>query len=183
MSALEVPRPTTEEINASVDAFLEANHVKYGVSHAALLTDDQKWEHDLWIVTLTKLTVWEKPGARITLEYRTGIGNRKVPPKPSYTWALYKRALVENHRSRHDQIFREYAKPVRPAAASVLHCYAFDAMALDMSFKVWCNEFGYDDDSISAFETYRACCEAGTNLAKIFDHTQLAQLREMVMEY
>ena len=59
--------------------------------------------------------------------------------------------------------FLKLSKPVFPGVASVLHSLMLDAQALDQSFADWCDDLGYDDDSISAFDTYRACCENGKN--------------------
>ena len=44
-----------------------------------------------------------------------------------------------------------------PEKEDVLDALFMDASAKDFSFEEWCAEFGYNDDSISALETYKAC--------------------------
>jgi len=58
-----------------------------------------------------------------------------------------------------------------------------DAQTLDQSFTDWCAEFGYDDDSISAFDTYRACCENSKKLQKVFSRDTLVKIEELLQDY
>ena len=74
-------------------------------------------------------------------------------------------------------------KPVAPSAAAVLHCLLSDAEARDMSFGDWCDNLGYDDDSIKALNIYKQCEETARALKKVFTRDQLAELREALRDY
>jgi hypothetical protein len=51
-----------------------------------------------------------------------------------------------------------------PKVADVLHCLCSDATSGDMSFKDFCSEFGYSDDSRKASEIYTACTTTAIKL-------------------
>ena len=74
------------------------------------------------------------------------------------------------------------ARPVAPKAAGVLHSLVLDSSAGDVSFKDWCAEYGYSDDSIGALDTYRACCATATKLRATFKPDVLAAIREAVQD-
>lgn len=46
------------------------------------------------------------------------------------------------------------------------------------SFKSFCQEFGYSDDSISALKTYMACQEEYEKVCKLFTEKQIRELRK-----
>lgn len=48
---------------------------------------------------------------------------------------------------------------VNPELIDVLHCLFLDSYAHDVSFQDWCDDFGYNNDSISAKKTYDACID------------------------
>jgi hypothetical protein len=74
-------------------------------------------------------------------------------------------------------------KPVAPSAASILHSLLSDGQALETSFEYWCSDYGFDSDSISALNTYKACCEIGKKLNMFFNHEEREQLAKLVEEY
>ena len=125
----------------------------------------------------------------MTTEYYTGTGHRVLGP-------LYKNdrfAKIDLGKARNylkkgetpnnEARFLKLSKIVSPEVASVLHSLTLDAQALNQSFTDWCAEFGYDDDSISAFDTYRACCENGKKLQKVFSRSTLDKLEEILQDY
>ena len=98
---------------------------------------------------------WRVKFGRYETHYFTGIGHR-------------------NEKTR---------RPVAPRASDVLFALISDAEAADMSFSEWCDNYGYDNDSISAFNTYRECEETGRELRKVFNGSQRAELRELLQDY
>lgn len=46
-------------------------------------------------------------------------------------------------------------------------------------FDDFCNEYGYDEDSISAFHTYQRVCEEWKGLCKVFTYDQLEELAKI----
>lgn len=125
---------------------------------------DREIEYRAVLVGATKRDDWECDAWRVsfgkfTTDYFTGIGHRKqknkyMPPKP-----------------------------VTPTAASVLYCLFSDAEACEMSYQDWCDNFGYDSDSIKALNTYRACEATGHELRKLFDFNTRAKMREILQDY
>lgn len=53
--------------------------------------------------------------------------------------------------------------------AFALYCFIGDAVAGDMIFSDFCSEFGYDEDSQTAFNTYMECQKAFKKLKSIYD--------------
>lgn len=98
------------------------------------------------------------PNGCFTITFKTGIGRINTEARGQ--------AVIE-----------------RPSKADVMHCLLSDADAGDRSFNDWCDEFGYSNDSISAFKTYQACCETAVNLRKVFTREQIAAMREALQDF
>lgn len=106
-----------------------------------------------WRVTITtKAGVWVE-------DYFTGLGLRT---KPKQSWR--------------DPL------PIKPSIADVIHALTIDASAINESFHEWCDNYGYDSDSISAFEMYRKCCATGENMRKHFTSTERAAIADAVAD-
>lgn len=75
-------------------------------------------------------------------------------------------------------------RPVPPCAADVLYSVLSDAEALGESFVNWCANYGFDSDSLRAFDTYRECCASGEKLNKFFFmRDELSELRTLLQDY
>ncbi len=74
------------------------------------------------------------------------------------------------------------SKPQAPKAADVLHSLIMDSEADSMSFRDWCDNFGYSDDSLNALETYRKCCTTAQKLQATFKPQTLQALRLAVQD-
>lgn len=61
----------------------------------------------------------------------------------------------------------KFPAEIQPDYESVVDCLVVDSNALDYPFQDWCDDFGYDSDSISALETYNDCCKIGRKLIKM----------------
>ena len=77
---------------------------------------------------------------------------------------------------------RKDGAPVAPPSAGVLYSLLADAEAENMTFEDWCDEFGYNSDSIKANNTYKVCLEIAEAL-KGFSRSQIAELREALQDY
>lgn len=60
----------------------------------------------------------------------------------------------------------KFKRPTAPKVDQVLESLFSDARAGEISFDDFCADFGYDNDSIKALDTYRACMEVKTRLRK-----------------
>lgn len=119
-------------------------------------TRRENWDCDQWLVEF-----FDANTRNITwcTNYFTGLGLRKKTAHHPHT------------------------KPVMPKKSAIMHALLLDSEAADMSFLDWCAEFGFSDDSISAFNTYKQCCETDNNLRRIFNRAQIEQMREALRDY
>lgn len=112
---------------------------------------------DKWCCTLTN-----KNNKVEHFDFFTGLGLRNPPTERSL-------ALVN--------------KPKPPHPADVLYSILLDLEACGQSFKCWCDDLGYDTDSIKAFKIYSQCQENGDKLRKIFSDAVIDALREALDNY
>lgn len=138
-----------------IDAMLDARKIKFSAQLVGPTKRDN-WECDAWRVSF----------GNFSTDYYTGTGRRKLP-----------------NGFKKDNPLGIKPKPVAPCAADVLYSLMIDAEACDQSYQDWCDNFGYDSDSIKALNTYRACEEIGRNLRKVFDHATLESFRNILQDY
>jgi hypothetical protein len=109
-------------------------------------------------------------------DYHMGLGTRKlVKGAPKNT--------ARHNTVAYTDYMRGYMRPCAPTSACVLYALLSDAQACDMSFNDWCTDFGYDADSITALNTYQACCSIGESMRKVFTSEQRAHLATLLEEY
>lgn len=157
----------SKEIDEQVTAFLQAAGISYAVRLVGATKRDD-WECDEWRVSFK--------GSRIdfSTEYFTGIGHRETV-RGFKAISMPGSQMVKGHW--------QASKPVAPSAAGVLHSLMMDGRAIDDSFIVWCEDFGYDTDSRKALATYEACCETGRKMQKLFTREQCDALADMLQDY
>lgn len=73
--------------------------------------------------------------------------------------------------------------PKTPCNKDIMHSLLLDASAGSESFNDWCDNFGYESDSIKAFNTYQHCCNTAKELSKLFTRAELADMREQLQDY
>src|SRR5688500_8300302 len=90
--------------------------------------------------------------------FSTGIGwieKRNGEPVPyNVTYSPIHGFLEEGVPERR---YSSHYRIKKPTLADILDCLCMDSCALDQSFEEWCSEFGYEEDSRKAEETYQAC--------------------------
>jgi len=60
-----------------------------------------------------------------------------------------------------------------PEACEVLAAYCRDGRDADCAYGDWCSDFGYDEDSRKALETYLACQEGGRKALRVIKDRKL----------
>ena len=65
---------------------------------------------------------------------------------------------------------------------NALNCVLSDSYAAQGSFKDFCSEFGYSDDSINALKTYKACKRNAERLNKLFSGLDLLSVQNELEE-
>jgi hypothetical protein len=134
--------------------------------------NDNEWPHFLWNVTISnKNGFW-------TVPYKCGLAHVQKkkgampPPKGAHNNSI---AYQSWHAASHI--------PKKPTNSDVIYSLLMDMSADDMSFRQWCDEYGYSSDSISALKTYTTCCEYAQNMRKTFTSDQLEKMRTALEDY
>lgn len=164
----------SKEKREEIEAILAGGDIQFHATHRGQVTRDDGWECDAWQTVFTRQTAG-KPES-IVFDYFTGLGHRKpikgAPKDKGSPNTLYR-----------EQWEKRYLRPVAPHAADVLYSLILDASACEMSFRDWCANYGYDNDSIKALNTYNACCESGEKLRRFFTTNQLADMTHTLEDY
>lgn len=74
---------------------------------------------------------------------------------------------------------------VIPALADVFNSLLLDGSAFfdGETFEDWCENYGYNSDSITALGMYRQCDRSGRELARVLSADELEKMRELFAEY
>lgn len=144
---------------ATVD-FLASLSVRVDVSQAGENINRDGWTCDGW-----RVTFW-RGKTRESFDYFTGTGHRVNPYKKGHF-------LYSTHKAR----------PVLPHVAGVLACLLADSEVSNLSFSDWCDAFGFDSDSIKAFNTYRQCEESAKKFISLFGRENVQKLRDILSDY
>ena len=72
---------------------------------------------------------------------------------------------------------------VKPDQASIIHALLMDSQAGDTSYNNWCEDWGYDNDSMKAFKVYQECCKTYEGLRLVFTGDQLRELTTLLEDY
>lgn len=70
----------------------------------------------------------------------------------------------------------------KPTKKDVLHSIMMDDVS-NMNFNNFCDEFGYDNDSIKALKIYKECLKETEAYYNMFDSEEREVLRELLEEY
>jgi hypothetical protein len=187
---------TFNDSDKAVQELLNEKGVKYSFNYVGAPHDDE-WSHDLWNITLHNTS----SNCIEVFTYRTGIGHRltRTLKGGAYNYMTFGRLQgleIAAHRgalqlSKNDRLYfsvnrdeiRKTVFAVAPTAASVLYCLLSDASASRESYKDWCDEFGYESDSIKALNIYNQCIENAEKINKIFKPTLIEQLSSLLEDY
>ena len=73
-------------------------------------------------------------------------------------------------------------RPKKPTKKDLLYSMIMDDVS-GMNFNDFCNEFGYDNDSIKALKVYEACKRETKAYYNMFDSEEREVLRELLEDY
>lgn len=124
---------------------------------------------------------FSRNGYTFTTEYHQGSAHRQYA---DFYGRRSNKPFNPNYRnmSIDTAIQLERSKPRIPEIQDVLACLVVDAGCVDYNdFEDFCSEFDYSDDSISAKESYDACCRVGKALKKL--GLRLEQLQELFQDF
>ena len=131
----------------------------------------------------------ERPGHSYgyDVEYHQGSAYRATPHamwQAQKSGRPVKRVHIPQHRVSYDQrLLLEKSKPITPKLIDVVHALVVDAGCVcnGESFDDFCDEFGYDNDSITHRKCYDACVETWQALIRM--GLDLGQLQELYQDY
>lgn len=180
------------EIDLAVAEFLNTNKIQFFVSYQG----ESKWldsknVSDKWLVKLSMQKADQAGNLYAEFDFFTGTGNRLEVAKNSYKLSPRQidsvktlRELLGKDRLDNTMIDKgngQYA--VSPTQASVLYCLFSDADCGSESFDDFCDNFGYNADSMKDFRTYQACMDTAKKIRKIFTSEQRSKLAELLEDY
>lgn len=152
----------------------------FSTKHLGLFLNDELWSHDKWIVTIEGQT----------FDYSTGIGHREWDRAKAWGndgQAEFKRVLNMNPKKDRENLNHYHAKlqsisKVKPLEIdNILYSLVMDAYAGTLSHTDFCDNFGYDPDSIKGLSTYMECQKTLTKLRTFLPNIKEAQ--ELFSEY
>jgi hypothetical protein len=164
-----------------VAAYLKAQGISYNAEFVGT-KKDQDWERDQFVVTFSNGKISE------SFEYGTGIGHRLGLIGTNYTLSGKQ---IESVKTLKETIGTDNTViklsngdyVVKPTQASVLYCLLSDADLGSESFDDFCDNLGYNSDSIADFKTYQACMVTAKQIRKLFTGEQRQALRDMLDDY
>jgi len=164
----------TQEKNVS--KYLKSINVSF---NAALVienhTRDENWKCDQWTIT------FKGKSAASIFEFFTGIGHRKIVNHKDFKAGTMIRAKTKTIKPYTSHVQFEVVS--KPTPASVLYCLIGDMEATNETFGDWCDNYGYDNDSMKAHAIYNACIENAKKLQTIFKTSHIDKLRELLEDY
>lgn len=176
----------SKEIGNKVYDILQAIGAAYVTTYCGATKRDD-WECDAWRCTFTT----RDGKTSESFDYFTGLGHR-APATPEQKQSAERgfQGLSANDKAGRTSYGRRYlaeveklCKPQAPHPADVLHSLLLVSDVVGQSFASWCDDLGMDSDSRKAYATYEACQENADKLARVFDSTTRAALREALEEY
>lgn len=94
-----------------------------------------------------------------------------------YPRHTYRLRLRFNGQEAQFTYFQGVRNLTPPTAEGLIYCLIMDAEALDYPFGEWCDNFGYNSDSIKDRKTYDACQENGFKLRRVLGQDKIDKLR------
>lgn len=133
-------------------------------------------KRDNWLCDTWQATITNGKNQQV-FDYYTGTGHRKFFKSVFFDTRVYsqqeKRRYIE-----------ENSQPVEPVAAALIHSLFLDGEACNYSFEEWAGNYGYDEDSRKALETYLQCQKVGGQLRRIIGNNELlSALSDALQDY
>lgn len=188
---------TLNEQDLQVANFLDEHNIKFQLTYMLDCSKDEEWQHDLFNVVISNTNA-----KRINTEFKTGLGHRVLQRNQGRVTSLstqYKKELkkvglqdcltpIKEAFSLNNGFTKQFYSEnscysVPPTQASVLYSLLLGSDCADYSFTDFCSEFGYDEDSMKAFDIYKACQKSSKQLREVFTHSQIETLRELLEDY
>lgn len=124
---------------------------------------------------------WDSIAKKEKLELAEEAINRGYESSHAHAlrdWFIEKKINITYMRYRGEkEIIKAVKDYIKPTAYDILACLS---PLYEDNFEDFCSSMGYDSDSITAEKTYNACIEQDRNLRKLFTHSEIDSLAEIV---
>jgi hypothetical protein len=160
-------------IETAVNEYLKAQGITFAAAGGYAMKREG-WDCDAWMCTFSR-----QGKADMMLDYYTGVGHREL----TRMGELELRRAGKSSQRCFDSIKAQHSKPVAPQAASVLCSVLSESQSAEQNFLDWCDDFGYDDDSIKALHIYNACCEQLQKVRAFFTNEEREAMQELLQDY
>ena len=163
-------------IEAITETLLNRDHIKFNIVLVNELVSKFDSEMDFFSLNLTA------NGKNSSFDYYQGVGHRAAKREKGIK-------AIKASKIQHGQgvsyvggtQVHQFIK--KPTTASILYCLLLDSRATDESFIDWCNNFGADSDSITAYKTYESCISTSIALDSIIDSQAQELLSALLSQY
>jgi len=116
---------------------------------------ESKWNHFVWTSKLTTSKGY------IRLDFKMGLAH-VIKAKSSFS----------------------NDKPKPPTLEDILYSLIIDSRVAELSFNDWCDEHGYEEDSMSAFNIYiENAAKLKKKLNIIYSRDEIKEIKEFLKDY
>lgn len=147
----------------------------FKINHLGLLLTDDLHICDKYIVIINEQD----------FEYSCGIGHRIELDR--FKREAFQKLMNRNPKKDKANLYlyidelKKVSKPKPLNIDDVLYCLILDAQFGNYSFDDFCDELGYDNDSIKANETYKSCQKNGKKIKTFISN--LDEANELFSNY
>lgn len=180
-TALEVVEDSINAVPAWAEKERSSGHPEYGIGYICTLKNKRGvWSFNFWGSIRDKEMVAlaedvKKRGHRESPEFFKLVDFVKQEAANIVPYTLH------SNQTTGMMFLKNLPKTVRtlvkPDAYRVLA--AISTLTED-TFEDFCSSFGYDTDSRTAVKVYEACLEQDRNIRKLFDHSEIEKLNEIM---
>lgn len=147
------------------------------VNHLGLFLTDELRIVDKYIIIINNQD----------FEYSCGIGHRESINPLKINKERFNKVINKNPKKDKANLYlyidelKAVSKPKPLNIDDVLHCLILDTESGNYSFDDFCNNFGYNNDSIKALEIYKACQKNGKKVKTFI--TDIDKAQELFQDY
>jgi len=157
------------------DTKFEAKYIKHGKHF-----DDDKETRDIYEITLTRgERVYSFMFGQSINDSQYKLKNEHTGQQYTYRWDTtipLKQVEKEAKKTMGNLQGIEIVEPKAPTAYDVLAGLTCNEVG---TFQQFCDDFGYDGDSIKAEKTYKAVLDEWSNVQRIWSESEIEKLQEI----
>jgi hypothetical protein len=170
--------PTPNELESKLIDILNSHGIEYKAKHRP----SSAFKGDEWREKAINHNIYlcnHNGSVRIDTTYSQGIAHHPLYKQGNNLVSYWQRIneSLETGRLSHTK------KLPKPSLVDVMHSLLVDSMGDFSSFSNWCNDYGYDSDSISAQDTFNACRDTKLSLEGLFTTESLAMMNELLEDH